>query len=91
MVPDALYGVFEMMDTPPIRSIICLGSSYVWSERRSEKPEVCWFDSDLRHQAPSVRKFIKHRWSVIRQTIRRRVSSMGRKHLVVQLSENLKE
>ena len=50
MVPDALYGVFEMMDTPPIRSIICLSSSYVWSERWSEKPEVCWFDSDLRHQ-----------------------------------------
>ena len=70
---------------------ICLSSSYVWSERWSEKPEVCWFDSDLRHQAPSVRKFIAHRWRVIRQAIWRRVSSMGRKHLVVRLSENLKE
>ena len=29
---------------------LCLGSSYVWSERLSEKQEVCWFDSDLRHQ-----------------------------------------
>lgn len=31
-------------------SVICLRSSYVWSERWSEKPEVCWFDSDRRHQ-----------------------------------------
>ena len=31
---------------------ICLRSSYVWSERWSEKPEVCWFDSDRRHQHP---------------------------------------
>ena len=31
-------------------NLICLRSSYVWSERRSEKPEVCWFDSDRRHQ-----------------------------------------
>lgn len=69
MVPYTLYGVPEMMDTPPIRPNICLRSSYVWSERWSEKPEVCWFDSDRRHQAPSVRKFIAHRWRVIRQTI----------------------
>lgn len=34
---------------------ICLSSSYVWSERWSEKPEVCWFDSDLRHQGGCCR------------------------------------
>ena len=31
------------------KPLLCLRSSYVWSERRSEKPEVCWFDSDRRH------------------------------------------
>ena len=33
---------------------ICLRSSYVWSERWSEKPEVCWFNSDLRHHFDSL-------------------------------------
>ena len=32
------------------KPLLCLRSSYVWSERWSEKPEVCWFDSDRRHQ-----------------------------------------
>lgn len=48
------------MSRPNIRQVrnsilICLGSSYVWSERWSEKPEVCWFDSDLRHQSGGCR------------------------------------
>ena len=59
----------------------------MWSERWSEKPEVCWFDSDLRHHLCSISLEVKR--GVANAKSRVRVSYVAPYADMAQLVEHI--